>query len=69
MKTINAVIYELFQTGITPSDIFKLLEPRVSRSGVYKVSKRLRETGSALLKVGSTPSQRVRTSNLIKNTR
>ncbi len=68
MSTISAAIYELFQTGKTPSEIFRLLKPRVSKSGVYKVLKRLRETGSALPKVRSTPSRRVRTPNLIKKT-
>ena len=69
MSTIGAAIYELFKTGKIPSEIFKLLKPRVSRSGVHKVLKRLRETGPALLKVRSTQSRRVRTSNFIKNTR
>ena len=54
MSTLSAAIYELFQTGKTPSDIFRLLKPRVIRSGVYKVLKRFRETESALPKVRST---------------
>ena len=31
MKTISAAIYELFQTSKTPSELFRLLKPRVSR--------------------------------------
>ena len=46
-----------------------LLKHHVCRSGVYKVMKRLSETGSSLQKVRSAPSRRVGTSNLIKNTR
>ena len=61
-------IYELFQTGKRPSGIFTLLKLHASRSGVYKVLKRLRETGSALPKVRSTLSRRVKTPNLIKKT-
>ena len=67
MSTIRAAIYELFQKGRKPSEICKLLKPRVSRSGVNKVLKRLRETGSTLPKLRSTPIRRVRTPNLIKN--
>ena len=66
MSTISITINEIFQTGKTPSDIFKLLKPRVSSAGVHKVLKHLRETGSALPKVTSTPSHRVRRLNLIK---
>ena len=56
MSTISAVINELFKTGKTPSEILMLLKLRVSRSSVHKVMKCLRETGSALPKVKSTPS-------------
>ena len=35
MSTKRAAIYELFQAVKKPSEIFKLLKPRVSRSGVY----------------------------------
>ena len=69
MNTISTAIYELFQTRKTPSEIFKLLKTHVSRSGVYKVLKRLRETGSTPPKERSIPSRRVRTPNLIKKMR
>ena len=69
MSTVTATIQELFESGQTPSKICKLLKGRVSRSGVYKALKRLNETGSALPKVRSTPSRKVRTPKLIKNTR
>ena len=44
------------------------MKPNVSRSGVYKILKRHRETGSAPPNVRSTPSRRVITPNLIKKT-
>ena len=65
MKIISAAIYELFQTGTTTSEIFRLLKLYVSRSDFYKVLKYLTEIGSTLPKVKSTPSERVRTSNFI----
>ena len=68
MSTISAAIYELFQTWKIPREIFQVLKPCVSRSGVCKVLKSLMETGSALPKVRSTPRQKLRTQNLIKNT-
>ena len=69
MESISSTVSELFQTGKTLRHIFKILKPRVSRSGVYKILKRLRETGSALPKVRTTPNQKTRTPSLIKNTR
>ena len=54
MKTISAAIYELFQTGKIPDEVFRLLKP--CRPGVYKVLKCPRETSSALPKLKSTPS-------------
>ena len=65
MSTTSTAIHELLQTGKTPSEIVKLLKPHVSRSGVCKALKCHRETGSALPKVRSTQSRRVRTPNLI----
>ena len=59
MITISAAIYEK-----TPREIFKLLKPCVSRSGINKVLKRLGETDSTLPMVRSTPSPRIRTPNL-----
>ena len=69
MSTVNAAIQELFESGQTPSQICKVLKGRVSRSGVYKALKRLKETGSVLPKVRSTPNRKVRIPKLIKNTR
>ena len=43
-----------------------LLKGRASRSGVYKVLKRLKATDSALSNVRSTPNRKVRTPKLIK---
>ena len=48
MERISLTVSKLFQTGKIPSKILKILKPRVSRSGVYKILKRLRETGPAL---------------------
>ena len=47
MKRISLTISELIHPGKTPSEIFKILKPHVSRSGVYKVLKHLNETRSA----------------------
>ena len=69
MSSVAATIQELFESGQSPSQICKLLKGRASRSSVYKALKRLRETGSALPKVRSTPDSKVRTPKLIKNTR
>ncbi|XP_076067677.1 uncharacterized protein LOC143040467 [Oratosquilla oratoria] len=69
MSTINAIIQELSQAGKSPSEICRILKARVSRAGVYKALKRLKETGSTLPKVRSTPSRTVRTQKLIKTTR
>ena len=48
MSSVAVTIQELFESGQSPSKICNLLKGRVSRSGVYKVLKRLKETGSAL---------------------
>ena len=69
MSSVAVTIQELFESGKSPSKICDLLKGRASRSGIYKVLKRLKETGSALRKVRSTPSREVRTPKLIKNTR
>ena len=69
MSLVAVTIQELFESGQTPSKICDLLKGRASRSGLYKVLKRLKETGSALPKVRSTPSRKVRTPKLIKSTR
>ncbi|XP_076043515.1 canopy family protein seele isoform X1 [Oratosquilla oratoria] len=53
MSTINATIQELSQAGKSPSEICRILKARVSRAGVYKALKCLKETGSTLPKVDS----------------
>ena len=69
MSSVVVTIQELFESRQSPSNICDLLKGRASRSNVYKILKRLKETGSALPKVKSTPSSKVRMSKLIKNTR
>ena len=69
MSSVTVTSQELFECGQSLSKICDLLKGRASRSGVYKILKRLKETGSALPKVRSTPSRKVRTPKLIKNTR
>ena len=69
MSSVAVTIQELFESGQSLSKICNLLKGRTSRSSVYKVLKRLKETGSVLPKVKSTPSRKVRTPTLIKNTR
>ena len=50
------------------SEIFKLLQGIVSRSGVYKVITQIKETSSSISCVKTTPPQPVRTPQLIKST-
>ena len=69
MSSVTVTIQELFESGQSLSKILDLLKRRTSRSGVYKVHKRLKETGPDLPKVRSTLSRKVRTPKLIKNTR
>ena len=69
MNSVAVTIQKLFQFGQSPSKICNLLKSCASRSGVYKVLKRLKETSSALSKLRSSPSRKVRTPKLIKNTR
>ena len=68
MSSVAVTIQELCESGQSPSKICDLLKNPASRSGVYKVLKRLKEKGSAIPKVRSTPSRKVRTLKLIKNT-
>ena len=68
MERIRSTVSELFQTEKTPSEIFNILKPRVRRPGVNKILKCLREIGSALPKVRTTPNKKTRTPSLIKNT-
>ena len=69
MSPVAVTIHKLFESGQSPSKICDFLNDRASRYDIYKVLKRLKETGSALPKVRSTPSRKVRTPKIIKNTR
>ena len=69
MNSLAVPIQELFESEQSPSKIGNLLKGCASRSGVYKVLKHVKETGSALPKVKSTPRRKVRTPKLIKITR
>ena len=69
MNSVAVTIQVLFDSGQSSSKICGLLKDRASRSGAYKILMRLKETGSALPKVRSTLSRKVRTPKLIKNTR
>ena len=69
MSSVAVTLQELFESGQSLSKICNLLKSRASRSGLYKVLKHLKETGSALPKVKSTLSRKVRTPKLMKNIR
>ena len=66
---MNSAIEKLYQDGKTAPEIFKILKGCVSRSGVFKTIKRLKETGSAQPRVRSTPKKPIRTEKLIKKIR
>ena len=66
---MNSCIEKLCRDHKTAPEIFKILKGSVSLSGVFKAFKRFKETGSAQLKVRSTPKRPMRTKKLIKNTR
>ena len=67
MGTVTVTVWELFELGRTPGKVSTLeIE---GRSGVSKALKCLKETDSALPKVGSTLGCRVRAPKLIENTR
>ena len=59
------MIGRLHASGKTAAEIFKILKPTVSRSGIYKVIQQFKNTGSYLPKVRSTPPRPVRTPKLI----
>ena len=69
MSSVAVTIQEFFESGQSPRKICDLLKGCASRSCVYKVLKNLIEIGSALPKLRSTPSRKVRTPKPIKNTR
>ena len=59
----------LHKSGKSALQIFKLLKPFMSRSGVYKTIKRFKDTGSYLPKVCSNPPRSVRTTKLVNSIR
>ena len=63
------MIGRLHASGKTAAEIFKILKPTVSRSRVYKVIQRFKNTGSYLPRVRSTPPRPVRTPKLINTIR
>ena len=63
----TVTVWELFKLGQTPGKVCTLFRDCVGRSGVYKALKCLKEKGSALPKVGSTPGHRVGAPKLIEN--
>ena len=65
MSDKSALIANLHKSGKTAAQIFEILNPFVSRSGVYKVINRFKSTGSYLPKVRSTPPRPVRTKKLV----
>ena len=69
MKGIRKTIERLYPQRKKGSEIFKLFQGIVSRSGVYKVIKRIKETGSSIPCVRITPLRPVRTPQHIKSTR
>ena len=69
MEGIHKAIERLYHQGKKGSEIFKLLQGIVSQSGVYKVIKQVKETGSSVPCVRTTTPQPVRTPQLIKSTR
>ena len=66
---MNSAVEKLYRKGKSASEISKILKGSISRSGVFKAVKRIKETGSAQPRVRSTPERPVRTKKLIKNTR
>ena len=66
---MNNAIERMHRGGKTASEILKALKGTVSRSGVFKALKRLRETGSTQPRVRRTPERPVRTKKLIKSIR
>ena len=69
MGTVTATVWELSEPGQTHGKVSTLLRSWVGRFGVSKALKCLKETGSTLPKVESTPGCRVGAPKLIENTR
>ena len=61
MSSICEAISKLHKSGNKPWEIFRILKPCVTRTGVYMVLKCIGETGSPLPRVRSTPKCPVRT--------
>ena len=59
MGTVTVAVRKFFESGRTPGKVSTLLRDCVGRSGVSKALKQLKQTGSALPKMGSTPGCRV----------
>src|SRR5277367_5647156 len=70
MASINSkrcAIEQLYIAGVKPADIFKQLKGNgISRAGVYKIVKRLRDTGSASLPKRPGRPRSVRTPAMLK---
>ena len=66
MGTVTATVRELYESERTPGKVSTPLRGCVGRYGVSKTLKRLKETGSTLPKVGSTPGCRVAAPKLIE---
>ena len=65
MSDKSALIANLHKIGKTAAQVFKILKPLVSRSGVYKVINRFKSSGSYLSKVRNTLPRPVRTKKLV----
>ena len=65
MNNNYLLIASIYKKGMTTAQIFKMLKPLVSGSGVFKVFKRFRDIGSYLPKVRSTIPRPVRTIKFI----
>ena len=59
----------LYRNKKNANEIFKLLEPKVSRSSVFKIIKRFKQSGSFLPKARSTLARQVKTSTFMKKYR
>ena len=57
---MNESIKKMYRDGMSASKIFMLLKKHVSRSGVFKGVKRLKETGTSMPRVKSTSERPVR---------
>ena len=65
MNNNYLLIASVHKEGMTGAQIFKMLNPFVSRSGMFNVLKRFRDIGSYFPKVRSTTPRPVRTPKFI----